>query len=58
MSKIWVDGFMREMTPEEEAAWNQAAQEQPEQPEQPPTVEDRVQILEEAIELLISGATE
>lgn len=30
MSKIWVDGFMREMTPEEEAAWNQAAQEQSE----------------------------
>lgn len=43
------------MTQEEIAAWNQAAQEQP---EQPPTVEDRVQILEEAIELLISGATE
>lgn len=26
--------------------------------EQPPTVEDRVQILEEALELLLSGATE
>lgn len=49
---------MRDMTLEEEAAWNQAAQEQPEQPEQPPTVEDRVQILEEALELLLSGATE
>lgn len=45
----------REATPEEEAAWNQAAQEQP---EQPITVEDRVQILEEALELLLSGATE
>lgn len=54
MSKIWVDGFMREMTPEEEAAWNQAAQEQPEQSS---TVEDRVQILEEALELFLSGAT-
>lgn len=53
--KICKNGHVREMTPEEEAAWNQAAQEQP---EQPPTVEDRVQILEEALELLLSGATE
>lgn len=58
MSKIWDNWSMRDMTLEEEAAWNQAAQEQPEQPEQPPTVEDRVQILEEALELLLSGATE
>lgn len=53
--RIWDNGVYRDMTPDEVEAWNQAAQEQP---EQPPTVEDRVQILEEAIELLISGATE
>lgn len=54
MKKI-VNGIVHIMTPEEEAAWSQAAQEQP---EQPITVEDRVQILEEALELLLSGATE
>lgn len=53
--RTYDNGVYRDMTPDEEAAWNQAAQEQPEQPS---TVEDRVQILEEAIELLISGATE
>lgn len=52
-----VNGIIRDMTPEEEAAWNQAAQELPEIT-QPPTVEDRVQILEEALELLLSGVTE
>lgn len=41
----------RDATPEEEAAWNAP------QPEQPITVEDRVQILEEALVLLLSGAT-
>lgn len=56
--RICENGKYRDATPEEIAAWNQAAQEQPEQPEQPPTVEDRVQILEEALELLLSGATE
>lgn len=50
-----VNGVVLEMTDEEISALNQAAQEQP---EQPPTVEDRVQILEEALELLLSGATE
>ncbi|HIQ69313.1 MAG TPA: hypothetical protein IAA67_03150 [Candidatus Avoscillospira stercorigallinarum] len=34
--KICENGVTRDMTPEEEAAWNQSAQEQP---EQPPTVE-------------------
>lgn len=53
--KICENGIVRDMTQEEIAAWDQAAQEKPEQPS---TVEDRVQILEEAIELLISGATE
>lgn len=50
-----VNGVVLEMTEEEIYALNKAAQEQP---EQPPTVEDRVQILEEALELLLSGATE
>lgn len=53
--RICVNGKYRDATPEEEAAWNQAEQEQP---EHPPTVEDRVQILEEALDLLLSGATE
>lgn len=48
-----VNGVILDMTPEEEAEWYAS-----QQPEQLPTVEDRVQILEEAIELLISGATE
>lgn len=55
MSKIFDNGIVRDMTDEEISALNQAAQEQP---EQPITVEDRVQILEEALELLLSGATE
>ena len=50
-----VNGVVLEMTDEEISALNQASQEQP---EQPITVEDRVQILEEALELLLSGATE
>ena len=49
-----VNGVVLEMTDEEISALNQAAQEQP---EQSPTVEDRVQILEEALELFLSGAT-
>lgn len=53
--KICANGIVRDMTQDEIAAWDQASQEQP---EQPPTVEDRVQILEEALEFLISGATE
>ena len=53
--RTYDNGVYRDMTPEEEAAWNQAAQEQPEQTF---TVEDRVQILEEALDLLLSGATE
>lgn len=53
--RVCVNGFYRDATSEEEAAWNQAAQEQP---EQMTTVEDRVQILEEALELLLSGVTE
>ena len=53
--RICDNGRYRDMTQEEIAAWIQAAQEQP---EQPITVEDRVQILEEALELLLSGATE
>lgn len=50
-----INGISVEMTEEEVSLWIQAAKEQP---EQPPTVEDRVQILEEALELLLSGATE
>lgn len=49
------NGAYREATMEELSSWTQAAQEQQ---EQPPTVEDRVQILEEALELLLSGVTE
>lgn len=30
--RTYDNGVYRDMTPEEEAAWNQAAQEQPEQP--------------------------
>lgn len=53
--RIFENGRYRDATDEEVERWNQAAQEQP---EQPITVEDRVQILEEALELLLSGATE
>lgn len=53
--RICDNGKYRDATPEEVTSWNQAAQEQP---EQPITVEDRVQILDEALELLLSGATE
>lgn len=55
--KICENGIVRDMTQEEIAAWDQAVQEQPEIT-QPITVEDRVQILEEALELLLSGVTE
>lgn len=53
--KTYENGVYRDATPEEEDKWNQAAQEQQEQPQ---PVEDRVQILEEALDLLLSGATE
>ena len=54
--RIFENGRYRDATDEEVERWNQAAQEQPEIT-QPPTVEDRVQILEEALELFLSGAT-
>lgn len=53
--KIYDSGHIRDMTEDEASRLIQAAQEQP---EQPITVEDRVQILEEALELLLSGAIE
>ena len=54
--RIWDNGAIRDMTQEEIEEFNRIQQEQS-QEEPPPTVEDRVQILEEALYLLLSGET-
>lgn len=68
MSKIWINGVVRDMTLEEEAAYLKEMENMP-KPE--PTPEDRIKALEEknenleaknkhleeALELLLSGVT-
>ena len=54
--RVWDNGVYRDMTPEEIEEFNRFQQDQS-QEEPPPTVEDRVQILEEALDLLLSGET-
>lgn len=53
--KICENGIIREMTAEEKVQFEQLAAEQP-APE--PTAEERIAALEEALDLLLSGATE
>ena len=54
MSKININGIVREMTPEEIAEFERQAAEIPEQPQ---TAEQRIAELEAAFEVLIGGAT-
>lgn len=53
--KICENGIIREMTAEEIAEFERLAADQP-APE--PTAEERIAVLEEALNLLLSGATE
>ena len=53
--KIWEVGIIREMSVEEIAELERLAAEQP-APE--PTAEERIAVLEEALNMLLSGVTE
>ena len=53
--KIYENGIYRDMTAEERAELERLAAEQP-APE--PTAEERIAVLEEALNMLLSGATE
>lgn len=53
--RICENGIYRDMTPEEIAELERLAAEQP-APE--PTAEERIAVLEEALNMLLSGATE
>lgn len=53
--KMYENGIIRDMTPEETAAYEALAAEVPE-PE--PTPEERIAALEEALDMLLSGVTE
>ena len=53
--KICENGIIRDMTAEEKEEFEQLAAEQP-TPE--PTAEERIAVLEEALNMLLSGATE
>lgn len=55
MPKININGITRDMTPEEIAEYERMAAEMP-APE--PTPEERIQDLEEALALILSGVTE
>ena len=55
MPKININGITRDMTPEEIAEYERMAAEMP---TPGPTPEERIQDLEEALALLLSGVTE
>ena len=47
--RTYDNGVYRDMTPDEEAAWNQAAQEQPQQPQPVVTYEALAQAIREGV---------